>query len=673
MLADKPADVRRIFVFGESAAMGDPQPAYGASRYLEVLLRERFPKQKFEVINMGITAINSHVILPIAQECAQQPSDLWIIYMGNNEMVGPFGAATVFGSRAPPLWVVRINLAVQKFRVGQLAMSFLRHASTKPGENIAWGGMKMFLQNQIAPTDPRKETVYRNFETNLREIVSAGLDSGAKVVLSTMSVNLRDCPPFASWTNTNLPAADLEQFKQLFTKAQQLEQDGNHAESAHFFSQAARLDATCAELQYRWANCLLALTNAAAPEHFQLACDLDALPFRADTRINRTIRELATKFSGAQLVLCDAEKELQQASPVSVAGDESFFEHVHFSFAGNYRLALAWAERVQQMLLPTSGSAAAVAWASQEECDRRLGLADFNRAYGLQTVMRRMEQPPLSGQFNNPQRLRRLQAEENKIQERLQRPDATANARELFRAALAVSPEDHYLYEGLANLLESTGDFTGAGAAYRRSLELLPQDFYARLRLGCVLAKQAQLSEAIGLLQQAAKLRPSQAEAWSELATAQAMAGEYDAALKSFDRACELRPQDPTSKYYRLHYNGKRLAKLNRYAEAMEQYRKAIEVLPGNWEAHFEMGGELDAANQLDEAAKQFGQAAQLNPSYSRTRFNYGVLLAKQKQFAAAQREFEEAVRLEPEYAQARDYLTQIRELRASAAWTKEK
>ena len=37
--ARKPDGVRRIFVFGESAAMGDPQPAYGASRYLEVLLR----------------------------------------------------------------------------------------------------------------------------------------------------------------------------------------------------------------------------------------------------------------------------------------------------------------------------------------------------------------------------------------------------------------------------------------------------------------------------------------------------------------------------------------------------------------------------------------------------------------------------------------------------------
>src|SRR5262249_53126953 len=63
MAAEKPRGMRRIFVFGESAAMGDPQPAYSASRYLEVLLQERFPGEKFEIINLGITAINSHVIL----------------------------------------------------------------------------------------------------------------------------------------------------------------------------------------------------------------------------------------------------------------------------------------------------------------------------------------------------------------------------------------------------------------------------------------------------------------------------------------------------------------------------------------------------------------------------------------------------------------------------------
>ena len=71
MPATKSPDTCRIFIFGESAAMGDPRPNYGAGCYLDVLLSERFPQSKFELINTSTTAINSHVILPIAQECAR--------------------------------------------------------------------------------------------------------------------------------------------------------------------------------------------------------------------------------------------------------------------------------------------------------------------------------------------------------------------------------------------------------------------------------------------------------------------------------------------------------------------------------------------------------------------------------------------------------------------------
>src|SRR6186713_843788 len=39
----KPSETCRIFVFGESAALGDPEPAYGFSRILRELLEERCP------------------------------------------------------------------------------------------------------------------------------------------------------------------------------------------------------------------------------------------------------------------------------------------------------------------------------------------------------------------------------------------------------------------------------------------------------------------------------------------------------------------------------------------------------------------------------------------------------------------------------------------------------
>ena len=43
MKAHKAEGTIRIFILGESAAMGDPEAAYGAWRYLEVMLREKIP------------------------------------------------------------------------------------------------------------------------------------------------------------------------------------------------------------------------------------------------------------------------------------------------------------------------------------------------------------------------------------------------------------------------------------------------------------------------------------------------------------------------------------------------------------------------------------------------------------------------------------------------------
>lgn len=102
MAEPKPTGTYRVFLFGESAALGDPEPAFGMGRYLRVLLEDRYPGKPFEVVPVAMTAINSHALLPIARECARHDGDLWVFYMGNNEMVGPYGAGTVLGPRFHP-------------------------------------------------------------------------------------------------------------------------------------------------------------------------------------------------------------------------------------------------------------------------------------------------------------------------------------------------------------------------------------------------------------------------------------------------------------------------------------------------------------------------------------------------------------------------------------------
>ena len=93
----------------------------------------------------------------------------------------------------------------------------------------------------------------------------------------------------------------------------------------------------------------------------------------------------------------------------------------------------------------------------------------------------------------------------------------------------------------------------------------------------------------------------------------------------------------------------------------------AIKLDSSDWEPHYELGAELDAAGQTDAACDEFGAAARLTPGSSRTHLNYGVLLAKLGRLAAARREFEESLRIEPTYAKAHQYLAQVETLERRA------
>jgi tetratricopeptide (TPR) repeat protein len=658
----KAAGTYRIFILGESAAMGDPEPAYGAGRYLEALLSGRYPQTHFEIVNLGITAINSHVILPIARDCAKADGDLWIIYMGNNEMVGPFGAATVFGAKTPPLAMIRLNLAIQQTRLGQLLANLGRKLKSGSGNAPSWGGMEMFVGNQLPVDDPRKEIVYKNFSRNLHDIVKAGLDSGAKILLNTVAVNLKDCAPFASLVNSNLPPADRAQFDPLFANGVQAGEQGDFVRATHQFESAARFDLTDAELQFRWGESLLQLTNfTAAREHLQLACDDDALPFRTDSQLNALIAATGRQMTNDNLVLFDAADALATNTPSGLCGDETFYEHVHFNFDGNYQLGRAWAEQMATMLpAAIANNAGTNRWASQEACEQRLGLSDWNRTLIIQQMIGRLQQPPLSSQLNNAPRVQKLESQVDALHSRMNAAD-TARAGADFQAALQNAPDDYVLRGNYAVFLQSsTGDLPQATEQWRRVHEMLPQDYLAYFEIGRMLELQGQWAEAETNLRHAVELRPMLTEGWVELGNVLTSLEKYDAALASYGTAHQQRPQDAQI-FFR---SGKVLAKLSRRAEAVENYRASIRLNPLDWEPHFELGGELDSAGQTDAASQEFGEAARLNPNYARTHFNYGVMLAKQGRLDDAQHEFEEALRLQPDYTKAQEYLAQVRAMK---------
>jgi len=397
----------RIFVLGESAAMGDPDPAYGFSRYLEVMLRQRFPSSRFEVVNTGSVAINSHVVLPIARGLAEQHPDLFIIYSGNNEVVGPYGPGTVLTSSGMSIPVVRSSIFLRSTQIGQLVT---RLGSQKK----EWHGMEMFLDKQVRANSPLMEQVYANYEQNLRDTIAVGREAGARVVVATTAVNLEDCAPFASLHREGLKDDEMRSWNALVQQGNDLEAAGSHAEALKQYLAADKIDDKYAELHFRIARAMKATGDSTgAKGYFQRARDLDTLRFRADSRINEINRSVAKASSDVALV--DAEALLSSASADGIIGSDFVYEHVHLTPAASYLLAKAIFLQIEDKI---PGVALQGDLLSEAECERMLALTAYDRSRIASEMLRRLQKAPFTSQINHAEQIQRFTVQAQAMSEK---------------------------------------------------------------------------------------------------------------------------------------------------------------------------------------------------------------------------------------------------------------
>jgi len=430
--ATKPPGTYRIFVLGESAAMGDPDSAYGFSRYLEVMLRERYPTMKFEVVNTGSVAINSHVVLPIAEGLAPQRPDVFIIYSGNNEVVGPYGPGTMLTSSGMSMPVIRSSLFYHSTRIGE----FLTKLGTQKQE---WRGMEMFLDRQVPASSPLMKYVYANYEQNLRDTIAVGRKAGAKVIVATVATNLKDCAPFGSIHKDGLKQDELKSWSAMVQQGDEQYAAGNPAEGLKQYLAAAQIDDDYAELEFRMARSFGAMGDyKSAKEYFLRSRDLDALRFRADSKINDINRAAAASFSDGVTVV-DADKILSDASPDGIIGSDLIYEHVHLTPEGNYLVARAMFLQIAKDLPAQAARSSDSGVLSEADCEHLLALTRYDRARVAAEMMGRLQKPPFTTQLNHAEQLFRLAP-------LAQRPDESPNdTAAQYQWAIARAPDDAML------------------------------------------------------------------------------------------------------------------------------------------------------------------------------------------------------------------------------------
>ena len=680
---DKSPNTYRIFVLGASAAKGDPDAAFSFGRILEFMLKDRYPGVLFEVHNTAITAINSHVVLEIAGDCARWDSDLFVVYLGNNEVVGPFGAGTVFSPMLSNRSAIRASIGVRQLKTGQLLGNAMRLAGQPEGGPKTWLGMEMFLDNQIRKDDPGMETVYSHFRRNLEDICRIAREAGAHTILSNVGVNLRDCAPLASQHRPSLTAGDTETWETHYQAAIRDERAERWTEAIETYLEAEQIDNQYADLHYRLGRAYWNTGNfEEARRRFAAALEYDTLRFRADREINRIIQETAAAKGAVNGVhFVDAVQALAAGSPHNTAGRELFFEHVHLNFLGNYIVAKTVFKTVAE-LLPQ--------WIKGKEdtrrdllteadCMDRLVYTTYDRYHSESDMLSRIQQPPFTNRLDNLQQQKHIQ-NQLELLTRFEEPEERKRALARYEQAVREDPSDWRFRYNFARLLDVYDEQQQRVVQLTSLLQSIPHYPLAWMQRGDAVSAQGAYREAITSYQEALRLQPENTAAHADIGIAQDRLGNAATAQDHFDIAVKDNPQDfllfvklaqhkaSLKKHqeaiaYFQHalridsksgdvLNGIAFAhfQLGHFEKAVAHYRKALEFIPDQAGTYNNLGNALVSMEKEDEAIENFSKALLLAPEDSVIRANLANALMEMSFFREAAEQLTLLLEMDPEY-----------------------
>lgn len=338
----------RVLCLGESSTAGFPFDCQVPFPWqLGRILAEAYPDKRIEVLNAGMSAISSYVIVDMLSELLETEPDLVLVYAGHNEFYGVYGSASAISAGSSDL-LVRASLAAQKTHVGSMVRRAIDLLRPAPPDTVRGHALmqRVVGDQDIAFGSPQYLHAMEGFRRNLSRIANACAARKIPVLFSTLVSNDRDLPPFAG-TAADAPA-DVAASVQAGDAALA---GGDTEKAALAFADVMERDTTNADALYGSARLLLAAGDSGgARQRFLEARDRDRMRFRASTDADRIIAEVARE-KGAWLI--DFADILAARSPARTIGHEWICDHLHPDVRGYYMLAAAFYVGIQQTrLLP---------------------------------------------------------------------------------------------------------------------------------------------------------------------------------------------------------------------------------------------------------------------------------------------------------------------------------
>ena len=209
-----------------------------------------------------------------------------------------------------------------------------------------------------------------------------------------------------------------------------------------------------------------------------------------------------------------------------------------------------------------------------------------------------------------------------------------AEATHEYEKAISLDPFGLGAYYRLGNIYASLGDLKQASEVYLRLRDLAPSFARLHYNLGRVYFALNNLEKAREELGLAAKM-DNLPSSWLHLGMAEAKSGHLPEAKEHIYKALnEDRTLDGVDPHVELGWGYRKAGKL---AEALDEYKKALEFSPEDHRLHTNLGTVYFDAGRFPDAIREYEEAIRLNPGDAVAYGNLAAIYNKQGKTKMAQ------------------------------------
>ena len=516
----------RIFVLGGSSAEGFPYVANASfPRDLKRRLELLYPDKTIEVINCGISAINSYTVRDFVPSVIEKKPDLVLIYMGHNEYYGALGVASSVSEGKSP-WIINTYIKLQNFKTFQLLINAINWGKSLFSKGKVESGtlMARMVGSSLVPLNSEDYKLGINqFETNLTSILRQLKDAKVPVILGSLTCNLKDLKPFVSRKENGLPSAD-----EMFNEAKIKMKERNFSKAKHLFIRAKELD----ELRFR------------APEIF-----------------NTIIKNLSNKFSDT---FVNVDSIFQSNCENDIVGNELIVDHLHPNVHGYKLLAKSFYDAMKASNNLPKWESANLTESEQDsilnknfpftKLDSTIGILTIKVItgafpfvprgtpnYSIENYKKRNFIDSLAYQFIS--RKITLGEAHAKAAEKYFKIKDISNFCSEMDAIISDKPYAAPAYEYTAKKLINSGNFEKS-LPYLKKLNTLQPSAFSSKWIGQILVANKEYSKALKYLSQSLSFSQNDPQVWYNIAGVYYFSNKIDLAINAIKESLKLNPKN---------------------------------------------------------------------------------------------------------------------------------